>query len=189
MNVLIIDCYDSFTFNLYQQVGRLGETPLVVTNDVPISRLMEIQCERIIISPGPGRPENAGVCHDILSSMSLDIPTLGVCLGHQAICTAFGGHIQRADHIMHGKTSMIAHDGTGIFHGVRGPFTAARYHSLVVNRNSLPDDLAVTAISLDDGYIMGVRHSDYPIEGIQFHPESILSDEGDRIIRNFLAGG
>lgn len=188
MRVLIIDCYDSFTYNLYQQVGKLGGEPVVVKNDAPASVLRDVDCDRVILSPGPGTPEDSGLCLDALRTICREIPTLGVCLGHQAICTAFGGRVTRAGRLMHGKTSSIVHDGTGIFDGVPDPFSATRYHSLVADRTSLPPELEVTATSLDDGYVMGVRHRDYPIEGIQFHPESILSPEGDRIIGNFLAG-
>jgi len=188
MKVMIIDCYDSFTFNLFQQVGMLGGEPVVVKNDAPASVLDEIECDRIILSPGPGIPEESGLCLDALRTICREIPTLGVCLGHQAICTAFGGRVVRAGRLMHGKTSRIRHDGENIFRGVENPFVATRYHSLVADPASLPDSLAVTARSLDDGYVMGLRHLDYPIEGIQFHPESILSREGDRIIGNFLSG-
>lgn len=186
MNVLIVDCYDSFTFNLYQQVGRLGGNPVVLPCDTPLDMLQKVACDRIILSPGPGTPEDSGVCHSVLKTMSHTIPTLGVCLGHQTICTAFGGEVIRACHLMHGKTSLIHHEGKGLFSGVPAPFSATRYHSLVAKRESLPDTLEVTASSADDGYVMGVRHTGYPIFGIQFHPESILSPEGDRIIRNFL---
>jgi anthranilate synthase/aminodeoxychorismate synthase-like glutamine amidotransferase len=188
MNVMIIDCYDSFTFNLFQQVGMLGGTPVVIKNDAPASRLREIECDRIILSPGPGTPEESGLCLEALRTVCREVPTLGVCLGHQAICTAFGGRVVRADRLMHGKTSLIRHDGEGVFRSVDNPFTATRYHSLVADPASLPESLAVTATSMDDGYVMGVRHHDYPIEGVQFHPESILSREGDRIIANFLFG-
>ena len=186
--MLIVDCYDSFTFNLYQQVGRLGASPVVMTCDTPLDQLKKIGCDRIILSPGPGTPEDSGVCPDVIRSMSREIPTLGVCLGHQAICATFGGDVVRARQLMHGKTSEIRHDGTGIFAGVAAPFVATRYHSLVADSDSLPDDLKVTATSADDGYIMGVRHMRYPINGVQFHPESILTAEGDLIIRNFLNG-
>lgn len=188
MNVLIVDCYDSFTFNLYQQVGKLGENPVVFPCDTPLETLQKSGCDRIILSPGPGTPEDSGVCRKVLETMSRTIPTLGVCLGHQTICTVFGGEVIRAPHLMHGKTSPILHEGTGIFTGIPTPFTATRYHSLVAHRESLPDDLEVTASSKDDGYVMAVRHTRYPIEGVQFHPESILTQEGDRIIRNFLSG-
>lgn len=188
MKVLIVDCFDSFTFNLYQQVGKLGGEPIVLTGDTPLRRIRKVACDRIILSPGPGTPEDAGVCLEVLDTMSKTIPTLGVCLGHQAICTAFGGEVGRAGHLMHGKTSEIRHDGKGLFYGLTEPFVATRYHSLVARVDSLPEELAVTATSLDDGYVMGVRHRQYPIEGVQFHPESVLSACGDRIIGNFLAG-
>jgi anthranilate synthase/aminodeoxychorismate synthase-like glutamine amidotransferase len=186
MIVLIVDCYDSFTFNLYQQVGRLGGKPVVFPCDTPLDVLQKTRCDRIILSPGPGTPDDSGVCCGVLETMSRSIPTLGVCLGHQTICTAFGGEVVRAPHLMHGKTSLIRHEGTGIFTGIPTPFTATRYHSLVAQQESLPEELEVTASSLDDGYVMGVRHTKYPINGVQFHPESILSPEGDGIIRNFL---
>lgn len=188
MNVLIVDCYDSFTFNLFQQVGKLGGEPLVFPCDTPLDVLQKIPWDRIILSPGPGTPEDSGVCRKVLETMSRTIPTLGVCLGHQTICAVFGGEVVRARHLMHGKTSQIRHDGTGIFQGIPMPFTATRYHSLVADRMSLPDDLTVTASSMDDGYVMGVRHTRYPIDGVQFHPESILTQDGDQILRNFLAG-
>jgi anthranilate synthase component II len=188
MKVLIVDCYDSFTFNLYQQVGKLGCNPLVMTCDTPLEKLKKIECDRIILSPGPGTPHDSGVCLEVLETMSRKIPTLGVCLGHQAICTAYGGEVVRARHLMHGKTSLIQHDGLGIFTGIPAPFSATRYHSLIAREDSLPADLQVSATSIDDQYVMGVRHTRYPIEGVQFHPESILSKEGDRIIQNFLNG-
>jgi anthranilate synthase component II len=188
MKVLIVDCYDSFTFNLCQQVGKLGGNPLVMTCDTPLEELKKTRCDRIILSPGPGTPNDSGVCLEVLETMSRKIPTLGVCLGHQAICTAYGGEVVRAQHLMHGKTSLIQHDGQGIFTGVPSPFSATRYHSLVAREDSLPADLQVSATSIDDKYVMGVRHTRYPIEGVQFHPESILSQEGDRIIQNFLNG-
>jgi anthranilate synthase/aminodeoxychorismate synthase-like glutamine amidotransferase len=189
MKVLIVDCFDSFTFNLYQQVGKLGADPVVFTSDTALEELEQTGCDRIILSPGPGTPEDSGVCRDVLKTMSRTIPTLGVCLGHQTICSAFGGDVVRAKHLMHGKTSCIRHDGKGVFAGLPQPFTATRYHSLVAQKDSLPGDLRVSAMSLDDNYVMGVRHTRYPIEGIQFHPESILSREGDLLIRNFLYGG
>jgi len=186
MKVLIIDCYDSFTFNLYQQVGKMGAELVVLPCDTPLDVVRNTPCDRIILSPGPGSPRDSGVCLDVLETMSRTIPTLGVCLGHQAICTAYGGEVIRAPHLMHGKTSAIRHDGAHIFAGVPSPFTATRYHSLIASREFLPDELEVTATSTDDGYIMGIRHRKYPVAGVQFHPESILSPEGDRIIRNFL---
>jgi len=186
MKVLIVDCYDSFTFNLYQQVGKLGAEPLVLPCDTPLDVLRNSGCDRIILSPGPGTPQDAGVCLEVLETLSRKVPTLGVCLGHQAICTVFGGDVIRASHLMHGKISAIRHDGKRIFDRIPTPFTATRYHSLVAREASLPDELEVTATSTDDGYVMGVRHRAYPIEGVQFHPESVLSAEGDRIVANFL---
>lgn len=188
MKVLIVDCYDSFTYNLYQQVGKLGAEPVVLPCDAPLDVVQKTPCDRIILSPGPGTPDNTGVCPDVLDTMSRKIPTLGVCLGHQVICTAFGGEVIRAPHLMHGKTSAIRHAGTGIFSGIPTPFVATRYHSLVAREASLPDELEITATSTDDGYVMGVRHRTYPIDGIQFHPESVLSPEGDHIMKNFLYG-
>ena len=188
MNVLIVDCYDSFTFNLYQQVGKLGADPVVFPCDTPLEVLQGVPCDRIILSPGPGTPEESGVCREVLDTMSRTIPTLGVCLGHQTICSAFGGAVVRASRLMHGKTSPIQHNGEGIFAGVPVPFSATRYHSLVADRRSLPGELVITATSIDDGYVMGVRHTRYPIAGVQFHPESILTRDGDRILKNFLAG-
>ncbi|MGD0535086.1 MAG: aminodeoxychorismate/anthranilate synthase component II [Methanoregula sp.] len=184
--VLIVDCYDSFTFNLYQQVGKLGAKPVVFTCDTPLSQLEKTGCDRIILSPGPGTPEDSGVCLEVLDTMSKTIPTLGVCLGHQAICTAFGGRVVRSGHLMHGKTSEIMSDGKGIYAGLPSPFTATRYHSLVAQRDTLPPELSVVADSVDDGFVMGVRHAEYPIEGVQFHPESILSHDGDALMKNFL---
>jgi anthranilate synthase component 2 len=188
MRVLVIDCYDSFTYNLTQLVGSLGAVPEVVMNDAPPETLGRHLFDRIILSPGPGRPEESGLCLAALGTISREVPTLGVCLGHQAICTAFGGRVIRGGRPVHGKTSPISHDGKGIFRNIRNPFTATRYHSLVADRASLPPDLEVTAESLDDGCVMGVRHRSYPIEGVQFHPESILTGEGREIISNFLSG-
>ena len=187
MRVLIIDCYDSFTFNLSQLVGSLGAVPEVTLNDSPPEVLERDAWDRVILSPGPGRPEESGLCLTALSTLSREIPTLGVCLGHQAICTAFGGRVVRGERPVHGKTSSIQHDGKGIYEGIRNPFTATRYHSLVADRKSLPPDLEVTAESLDDGCVMGVRHRRFPIEGVQFHPESIMTGEGAKIIGNFLS--
>ena len=188
MRVLLIDCYDSFTYNLTQLVGTLGATPEVILNDSPSEALERHAWDRIILSPGPGRPEESGLCLTALATLSREIPTLGVCLGQQAICTAFGGRVVRGERPVHGKTSSIRHDGKGIFTGVANPFTATRYHSLVADRTSLPPELEVTAESLDDGCVMGIRHRRYPIEGVQFHPESILTGEGPRIVANFLTG-
>ncbi len=186
--VLIVDCYDSFTFNLYQQVGKLGARPVVFTCDTPLSKLEKTCCDRIILSPGPGTPEDSGVCLEVLNTMSKTVPTLGVCLGHQAICTAFGGRVVRSGHLMHGMTSEIKNDSKGVYAGLPTPFTATRYHSLVAQKETLPPELEVVAESLDDGFVMGVRHTKFPIEGVQFHPESILSHNGDALMRNFLFG-
>jgi anthranilate synthase component 2 len=188
MRVLVIDCYDSFTYNLTQLVGSLGGIPEVIMNDAPPDALERHLFDRIILSPGPGRPEESGLCLTALATLSREVPTLGVCLGHQAICTAFGGKVVRGEKPVHGKTSPVSHDGKGIFDRIRNPFTATRYHSLVADRDSLPPDLEVTARSIDDGCIMGVRHRRYPIDGVQFHPESILTGEGREIIANFLSG-
>jgi len=188
MRVLIIDCYDSFTFNLSQLVGSLGAVPEVIMNDSPPEVLERDAWDRAILSPGPGRPEESGLCLTALSTLSREIPTLGVCLGHQAICTAFGGNVIRGKRPVHGKTSPVRHDGKRIYEGIMNPFTATRYHSLVVDRDTLPHELVVTAESQDDGCIMGVRHRRFPIEGVQFHPESILTGEGAKILGNFLSG-
>ena len=192
MKVLVIDNYDSFVYNLVQYVGELGAKPIVYRNDeVALKRALEIRPDRIIISPGPGTPENKryfGVCVDILRTLSPTTPTLGVCLGHQGIIFTFGGKIIRAKRLMHGKTSIIKHDGKGVFRGVENPLTATRYHSLVGDRRTLPPCLEITAESTDDKEVMGVRHVEYPIEGIQFHPESILTTDGKIIIKNFLEG-
>jgi len=158
-------------------------------NDAPPGALERHTWDRIILSPGPGRPEESGLCLTALATLSRRIPTLGVCLGHQAVCTAYGGRVIRGERPVHGKTSPISHDGEGIFAGVGNPFTATRYHSLVADRGSLPPDLEVTAESLDDGCIMGARHRRYPVDGVQFHPESILTGEGRKIVGNFLSGG
>jgi len=192
LKVLVIDNYDSFVYNLVQYVGELGGEIIVYRNDqVTLKRAMKLKPERIVISPGPGTPAEPryfGVCSTILRHMSRKIPTLGVCLGHQGIIYTFGGKIVSAKRLMHGKTSLIKHDGKGIFKGVKNPFTATRYHSLVGDKSSIPSCLKITAESLDDGEIMGVRHVTYPIEGVQFHPESILCEDGKLVIKNFLEG-
>ena len=192
MKVLVIDNYDSFVYILVQYVGELGGETIVYRNDqITLNQAMKISPDRIIISPGPGTPEETryfGVCSQILKHMSCKIPTLGVCLGHQGIIYIFGGRIVRAKRLMHGKTSLIKHDGEGIFKGVKNPFQATRYHSLVGDRKSISSCLKITAESLDDGEIMGVRHVAYPIHGVQFHPESILTEDGKLLIKNFLEG-
>ena len=192
MKVLVIDNYDSFVYNLVQYIGELGGETTVYRNDqVNLKRLKELKPERIVISPGPGTPEEVryfGVCTAILQSMSHEVPTLGVCLGHQGIIHAFGGKIVSAQRLMHGKTCAIKHDGKGIFKDVHNPFTATRYHSLAGDKRSIPSCLEITAESIDDGEILGVRHTEYPIEGVQFHPESILCEDGKLMIKNFLEG-
>jgi anthranilate synthase component 2 len=192
LKVLVIDNYDSFVYNLAQYFGELGAKPMVYRNDqITIKRALRLKPDRIVISPGPGTPEESryfGVCSQILKQISPKIPTLGVCLGHQGIVWTFGGRITRAKRIMHGKTSRIKHDGEGIFRGIRNPIQATRYHSLVVDGATLPSCFKVTAIALDDGEIMGARHKLYPIEGVQFHPESIITEHGKDILKNFLDG-
>ncbi|UCC58756.1 MAG: aminodeoxychorismate/anthranilate synthase component II [Candidatus Bathyarchaeum sp.] len=192
MKVLVIDNYDSFVYNLVQYIGELGGEPVVFRNDkITLQQAMALNPQRIVISPGPGTPEEPhyfGVCSAILQQMSSKIPTLGVCLGNQGIIYAFGGKIVQAKRLMHGKTSRIKHDGKGIFEGVKNPFIGTRYHSLVGDRSSIPSCLEITAESMDDGEVMGVRHINYPITGIQFHPESILCEDGKKIIKNFLEG-
>ena len=192
MKVLVIDNYDSFVYNLVQYVGELGAKPIVYRNDgIALRKAMKLKPNRIIISPGPGTSEDIryfGVCSEILQNMSREISTLGVCLGHQGIISTFGGKIIRAKILMHGKTSQIKHDGKGVFKGVKNPFEATRYHSLVGDRETIPRCLTITSESIGDGEIMGVRHVEYPIEGVQFHPESILTTDGKRIMKNFLDG-
>ncbi len=193
MKVLIIDNYDSFVYNLAQYVGELGASPEVFRNDkITLKQAKALGPDRIIISPGPGNPEDKhyfGVCQSILKSLSKEVPTLGVCLGHQGIGAAFGGKVVRASRLMHGKTSRIDHDGRGVLKGMPVPFEATRYHSLVIDKDTLPDVLRVSALSMDDQEIMGVRHVEHPIEGVQFHPESIMTEDGKRIVRNFLKEG
>ncbi len=192
MRVLIIDNFDSFVYNLAQYVGQLGAEPLVYrNNEISVDEVTRVNPDRIIISPGPGRPDDRryfGVCLDVIKKVSPSIATLGVCLGHQGIAYAFGGSIVRAKRLMHGKTSLIKHDADGIFKGVTNPLSATRYHSLVCSRTSFPKCLKENARSLDDNEIMGFRHRKYPIFGVQFHPESILTSEGLKIMRNFLQG-
>ena len=192
MRVLVIDNYDSFVYNLVQYIGELGAEVIVYRNDqVSLEQVKKLKPERIVISPGPGTPEDAryfGVCAAILQDVSRKVPTLGVCLGHQGIIHAFGGKIVSAKRLMHGKTCAVKHDGKGIFNGVRNPFTATRYHSLAGDKCSIPSCLQVTAVSIADGEVMGVRHAEYPIEGVQFHPESILCENGKLIMKNFLGG-
>jgi anthranilate synthase component 2 len=187
--VLVIDNYDSFTYNLVQYLGELGAKVAVMRNDaVTLDTIARSKPERIVISPGPGRPEDAGVTMEVIRQLGRDTPIFGVCLGHQAIGAVFGGSVVRAVVPMHGKTSTIEHNGRGVFSGLTAPFLASRYHSLVVREEGLPADLEVTARTQGDGIIMGLRHRTLPIHGVQFHPESILTGEGRRILRNFLDG-
>ena len=184
--LLMIDNYDSFTYNIVQYFGELGEDVHTVRNDeISLARIAELNPDRICISPGPKSPRDAGVSVDVLKQFAGKKPILGVCLGHQAIGEAFGGNIIRAKQVMHGKTSKIAHTGEGVFKGLPSPFTVIRYHSLAIERASLPSCLEVTAWT-DDGEIMGVRHKEFDIEGVQFHPESILSEHGHAMLKNFL---
>ena len=183
--ILLIDNYDSFTFNLAQYLGELGAPPLVRRNDeVTAGEIDALRPERIVISPGPGRPEDAGISVEAIRAFGSRVPVLGVCLGHQAIGYAFGGTIARAPSLMHGKTSTLEHDSRGVFAGVAQPFIAGRYHSLVV-AEPVPGELEVSARTAD-GIVMGLRHREYPIHGVQFHPESVLTGEGKKILRNFL---
>lgn len=188
MNVLVIDCYDSFTYNLCQQIGKAGCGITVVKNDEPKEVLADGNYDRIVLSPGPGIPENSGLCLQALTTISKTIPTLGICLGHQAICIAFNGRVGKTVPF-HGKVSQIVHDKKSVFEGLEYGFSATRYHSLAAEKESVPESLEITATSSDDGCIMGLRHRDYPIEGVQFHPESILTGEGDHLINNFLKFG
>ena len=184
--ILLIDNYDSFTYNLYQYLCELGADVEVARNDkITLSEIEEMSPERIVISPGPRRPEQAGISNDVLKRFGHRTPTLGVCLGHQCVGYAFGGTVGGAGEIMHGKTSLIHHTGEGVFRGLPNPFEAIRYHSLAVYRDDLPDELEITAWT-DNGLIMGIRHKERPIEGIQFHPESIMTKVGKDLLRNFL---
>ena len=186
MKVLVIDNYDSFTYNLVQYLQELGATTLVYRNDaVTLPGLRTMRFDRIVISPGPGGPVDAGISCDIIRQYHAAKPILGVCLGNQCIGFVFGGSIVRAPTIMHGKTSLIHHCGTGIFKGVKNPFSATRYHSLIVQKKTLPKQLTVTARTAD-GIIMGLEMKGYPLWGVQFHPESILTEEGKKILKNFL---
>ena len=185
--ILMIDNYDSFTFNLVQYLRILGEQVQIFRSDqIDLATIERLSPDGIVISPGPGNPTEAGVSLDTVKTFAGRIPILGVCLGHQTIVQALGGRIVRAKQIMHGKTSRITHDSNGLFRGINGPFEAMRYHSLVAERDSLPDELLITATSDDDGEIMGIRHRELMLEGIQFHPESIMTIVGKRLLRNFL---
>ncbi len=185
--ILVIDNYDSFVFNLVQYIGELGGEPEVIRNDrLELDEIRGGDFQGIVISPGPGTPHEAGVCLDVIRELKGELPIFGVCLGHQAIGEAFGGRVVRAPRPMHGKTSMIVHDGSGVFADIESPFRATRYHSLIVEEESLPSELRITARS-EDGLIMGVAHQSLLIWGVQFHPESIYTSHGRELVANFLA--
>jgi len=187
--LLMIDNYDSFTYNLAQRLGELGAEVVVHRNDkITIGEIEELAPERIVISPGPCTPLEAGISNDVIRHFSVKLPILGVCLGHQCIGHVFGGEIIRAPRVMHGKTSSIIHDGKGVYRGLSNPFIATRYHSLIIRRDSIPSCLNITAWT-EEGEIMGVRHESLPVEGVQFHPESFLTVEGSRLLDNFLRAG
>lgn len=184
--ILVIDNYDSFTYNLVQYLGELGEEVKVYRNDeIDIAGIEALAPDHILISPGPCTPNEAGISLDVISHFKGVIPIFGVCLGHQAIGQAFGGNVIRAERLMHGKTSEIQHTGGSVFEGLPVPFTATRYHSLIVEKETLPAELEITAWT-EEGEIMGLRHKQYPVEGVQFHPESIITDHGHQMLRNFL---
>ncbi|USB33330.1 aminodeoxychorismate/anthranilate synthase component II [Paenibacillus sp. YPG26] len=185
--ILVIDNYDSFTYNLVQYLGELGEEVTVRRNDeIDINGIKQLAPDHILISPGPCTPNEAGISLEVIENFKGVIPIFGVCLGHQAIGQSFGGNVIRAERLMHGKTSPILHQGASVFEGLPTPFTATRYHSLLVERDTLPDCLEITA-ETEEGEIMGLRHKEYDVEGVQFHPESIITDHGHQILRNFLS--
>lgn len=185
MKILVIDNYDSFVFNLFQYLGELGAQPVVFRNDAPMEDFESAGADAVVLSPGPGRPEDAGACLDVIGKFAGHIPILGVCLGHQAIGLAFGAKVVRAERVMHGKVSEIRHSGKGVFAGLPDPFPATRYHSLVIDPETVPADLEVTA-ETSDGVIMGVKHRTLAVEGVQFHPESVLTASGMALMQNFL---
>jgi anthranilate synthase component 2 len=186
VDVLLIDNYDSFTYNLYQALGELGAATRVVRNDeLDVEDALALAPRRIVISPGPGTPDGAGITLELIRRAPAQLPLLGVCLGHQALGQAFGGRVVRAARLMHGKTSEVRHDSRGLFRGLPDPFTATRYHSLVVDRASVPDCLEVSAWT-DDGVVMGLRHRSRPLQGVQFHPESLFTERGKDLLANFL---
>ena len=191
MRILVIDNYDSFVYNIAQILGELGAEPVVVRNDkITLAEVKEMNPDAIVISPGPGHPADRkyfGICTDVIKELGPRTPILGVCLGHQGIVHAFGGRVINAKKVRHGKTSTIEYSPDKIFENVANPFKATRYHSLVAEQGSIPECLEVTAKALDDGEIMGVRHKHYPIEGVQFHPESVLTGEGRKILQNFIS--
>lgn len=185
--IVLIDNFDSFTFNLYQYLGELGEKATVIRNNqFTIEQLKELNPRAIILSPGPGRPEDAGICVEVIKEFYQKVPILGICLGHQAIGYAFGANITRADSIKHGKTSFITHNSGGLFEYLSSPLEVMRYHSLVIEKNSLPEEFESVALSMDDQEIMAIKHRHYPVYGLQFHPESIGTPTGKGILKNFL---
>jgi anthranilate synthase/aminodeoxychorismate synthase-like glutamine amidotransferase len=187
--LLLIDNYDSFTYNLFQYLSELGEEVVVARNDkLDIAAIERMKPQKIVISPGPSTPLNAGISNEVIRHFGAVLPVLGVCLGHQCIGYSYGGSYGQANRIMHGKSSLIHHDGKGVFAGLPSPFSAIRYHSLIVRKEGLPDCLEVTAWT-DDNTIMGLRHREYSVEGIQFHPESFMTHVGKDILKNFLSGG
>ena len=186
--ILLIDNYDSFTYNLYQYLSELGAEVKVVRNDkITLDEIEVMAPEKIVISPGPSTPQNAGISNQVIRKFGETIPTLGVCLGHQCVGFSYGGEVGSAGEIMHGKTSLIHHRNLGVFSGLPNPFRAIRYHSLAVHKESLPNELEITAWT-DNGLVMGVRHKEFPVEGIQFHPESIMTESGKDLLKNFLIG-
>ena len=185
--ILVIDNYDSFVYNLVQYLGELGAEPVVHRHDdLTVEQILALDPDGVLVSPGPGRPEDAGLSNEVIRHFTGVRPVLGVCLGHQCLGQVFGGDVVRAPAVMHGKTSLVHHDGLGVFAGLPNPFEATRYHSLVVEPDSVPDALVVTAWT-DDGVVMGLRHKQFPVEGVQFHPESILTAAGKQLLRNFLS--
>jgi len=190
--IFVLDNYDSFTYNLVQYIGEMGQDVMVRRNDqITVEGIEQLHPDRIVVSPGPCTPQEAGISIDLIRHFAGKVPVLGVCLGHQAIGAAFGGRVVRAHNLMHGKTSSVEHDGKSIFRGIPSPLTATRYHSLVVEEKGLPGELEISATCIDrDGrrVIMGVRHREYPVEGVQFHPESVLTEHGKQMVRNFIAG-
>lgn len=184
--ILLIDNYDSFSYNLVQYLGELGEDLLVYRNDkISVKEIAELSPKRIVISPGPGRPEDAGVSKDLIRAFYKEIPILGVCLGHQSIGEVFGAEVVHAPYLMHGKTSKIIHDGFGVYKDMPNPFIATRYHSLIIKKDTIPDEFIISSWTEDD-IVMGIRHKNFPLEGVQYHPESILTEKGKLLIKNFV---
>lgn len=186
--LLLIDNYDSFTYNLYQFIGEIYPDIKVLRNDqIEVSDIILVKPDGIVLSPGPGRPENAGICIDVIKKFSDKIPILGICLGHQAIGYAYGAKIIKSNIIKHGKTSIVTHNRQGLFNGIKNPIRAMRYHSLIIDKDSLTDELEITA-EAEDGTIMGIKHKKFPVYGLQFHPESILTEKGKSILKNYVEG-